>query len=703
LSAFEAEAAAAREAADAARPVDDDADEIVSSILMVDDHPANLVALEAILRPLGQRLVRAHSGEEALRALLKEQFAVILMDVQMPGIDGLKTAQLIKERERTRHIPIIFLTAISKDPSFVFQGYERGAVDYILKPFDPEILRSKVSVFVQLHAQKERIRRQAMLLRQREREEYERRTEHRFRALVDAMPQCLLAARLDGSFYRANAEWVRYTGLGVSALGGDGWLEVVHPDDRALARMSWAEAVASGEPVELELRIRRRDDGQWRWHLARAVPNREPDGLIVGFIATLTDIHDLKTAQVEAREARLAAERASRIKDEFLATISHELRTPLNAILGWARLLSSGQLDEAKQQRALKTIERNAKVQTDLIEDLLDVSRIITGKLRIEMAEVDLAAIIHAAVEAVRPAAAARRVRLVAEIRHGSETVWGDAARLQQVLWNLLSNAIKFTPDGGLVRLRSRRIGPPVGGHIEVSVSDTGIGIEPSFLPFVFDRFRQADSSTTRNHGGLGLGLAIVRHLVEQHGGSVAVESDGAGRGATFTVLLPVRPNVQPVAESERAADSGAAQATEARPAVASGVRLDGVRVLIVDDEVDARDLLGTVLGHYGATVEAAASAGEAIVKLTAAPPDVIVSDIGMPGEDGYALIQRVRALDPAAGGAVPAIALTGFAAVEDARRAVAAGFQHHLSKPVEPTALVELVARVAARGPRLA
>jgi len=641
--------------------------------------------------------VRAHSGEEALRALLKEQFAVILMDVQMPGIDGLKTAQLIKERERTRHIPIIFLTAISKDPSFVFQGYERGAVDYILKPFDPEILRSKVAVFVQLYAQRERIRRQAALLRQREREEYERRTEHRFRALVDAMPQCLLAARLDGSFYLANAEWVRYTGLGLSALGGDGWLAVVHPDERELARMSWDETVASGDPVELELRIRRRDDGEWRWHLARAVPNREPDGNVVGFIATLTDNHDLKTAQVEAREARLAAEKASRVKDEFLATISHELRTPLNAILGWARLLNSGQLDEVKQQRALETIERNAKVQTDLIEDLLDVSRIITGKLRMELAEVDLAHIIHAAVEAVRPAADARRVRLVAEIRHGNETVWGDAARLQQVLWNLLSNAIKFTPDGGLVRLRSRRIGPPVSGHIEVSVSDTGIGIEPSFLPFVFDRFRQAESSTTRNHGGLGLGLAIVSHLVEQHGGSVAVESEGAGRGATFTVLLPVRATVWPMTEEEEAA-SAAEREADRRPSVATGLRLDGVRVLVVDDEVDAHELLCTVLGQYGAAVEAASSAGEAIAKLTASPPDVLVSDIGMPGEDGYTLIQRVRALDPTVGGQVPAIALTGFAAVEDARKAVAAGFQHHLSKPVEPSALVELVARVAAR-----
>ncbi len=382
------------------------------------------------------------------------------------------------------------------------------------------------------------------------------------------------------------------------------------------------------------------------------------------------------------------AQAASRLKDEFLATVSHELRTPLTAVLGWAHMLRAGQLDEQGEAQALEIIERNARAQAQLIDDLLDVSRIITGKLRLDVRPVDPASFIEAAIDAVRPAAEAKGVRIQQVMDTGVSAVSGDPARLQQVVWNLLSNAIKFTPRDGRVQVRLERI----NSHLEITVSDTGAGINAKFLPFVFERFRQADGTTTRQHGGLGLGLAIVRQLVELHGGSVQVESRGEGLGATFTVKLPLLIVYESAHRQERV--HPAARDIHAVPACPE--RLDGLKVLVVDDEADTRELLRVMLGQCGAEVIAAGSAGEALALLRQAQPDVLISDIGMPGEDGYELIRQVRALAAKRGGKVPAVALTAYARAEDRLQVLKAGYQMHVAKPVELSELVAIIASLA-------
>ncbi|HEX8338533.1 MAG TPA: ATP-binding protein [Pyrinomonadaceae bacterium] len=380
--------------------------------------------------------------------------------------------------------------------------------------------------------------------------------------------------------------------------------------------------------------------------------------------------------------ARAEAEAANRLKDEFLSTLSHELRTPLTSIIGWTNLMRGGQVRGEVQAQALETIERNAKIQSRLIDDLLDLSRIISGKLLLETREVDLDTVVLNSIEVVRPAANAKGIQLTYECEPGGKTISGDSARLQQVAWNLLSNAVKFTPEGGRVGVRLAG----EGARVRLSVNDTGRGIPAEFLPHVFDRFRQADSATTRSYGGLGLGLAIVRHLAELHGGEVRAESAGEGQGSTFSVAFPL---------AQAAAAPCACQPGE-RPEVALSLNgaegLAGVRVLVVDDEQDTRRLISTVIAQSGAEVTACASAGEALEKLKTWRPHILMSDIGMPGEDGYALIRQVRALPPERGGRTPAAALTAYARDEDRGRALAAGYQLHIAKPFNPHELLAAV-----------
>ncbi len=395
----------------------------------------------------------------------------------------------------------------------------------------------------------------------------------------------------------------------------------------------------------------------------------------------------------ETQAARDSAEAASRAKDEFIATVSHELRTPLNAILGWARLLGSDGMDPELTKEAVTVIERNALVQSRLIEDLLDVSRIISGKLRLNLRTVDLPEVVSAAVQSVMPAAEVRSMRVDRTLDPGAGPVSGDADRLQQVVWNLVSNAVKFTPKGGRVQVRLAR----VASQVELTVSDTGQGIAAEFLPHVFERFTQADTTSTRQHSGLGLGLGITRHLVELHGGTINVYSAGEGKGATFVVSLPIMilhaaPGVLP----ERAHPTVPASGNGAAFQLCD--ELAGVRVVAVDDDADARKLLGTVLTRCRATVTVVASAAEALEAVRRERPDVLLSDVEMPGEDGYALIAQVRALPPEEGGQTPAAALTAYARMEDRTRALRAGFQMHVPKPVEPAELVAVVANLAAR-----
>lgn len=403
--------------------------------------------------------------------------------------------------------------------------------------------------------------------------------------------------------------------------------------------------------------------------------------------AVLVQLAQMAAVAIENTRLYQSAQEANRIKDEFLSICSHELRTPLNSILGWARLLRSRQFDEATTSRALETIERNAETQAQLIEDLLDISRIMSGKLRLNVCPVELTAVIFSAIDTVYLAAEAKGIQIKADLNSTVGPILGDRDRLQQIVWNLLSNAIKFTPRGGRVEvsLKHRR------AQVEIVVKDTGQGIPPDFLPFIFDRFRQADSTTTRRHGGLGLGLAIVRHLVELHGGTIRADSPGLGQGATFTVSLPL--NAIRIEHSEPALSFTTPHRSEQFECV---LRLEGVRVLVVDDEEDARQLLTTVLEHCGAETFAAASAQEAFQLIEQTKPDVLISDIAMPQEDGYSLIHRVRT--SATFSKLPAAALTAYARPEDRTAALVAGFQTYLTKPVEPTELIAVVASLTGR-----
>ena len=410
------------------------------------------------------------------------------------------------------------------------------------------------------------------------------------------------------------------------------------------------------------------------------------DGFVSGIFAHGFDI----TEQVQARRD---AEAANRTKDEFLATLSHELRTPLNAILGWSMLLSDSRLDEAAQQRAVVTIQRNARIQSQLIDDILDVSRIISGKLKLETQPLELISVIEAAVESVLPAAEAKDIRLQRVLDSGSSMISGDSNRLQQIVWNLLSNAVKFTPKGGRVQIRLER----VNSHIEIIVSDSGIGISPDIMPFIFDRFRQADSASTRQYGGLGLGLAIVRHLVEMHGGTVEAESNGEGRGSTFTVKLPLITLRSVELSSEKSKEREHPTSNRDVPFECTP-ELEGLHILVVDDEEDGRTLVKTVLENCGAKVTTADSAASGFKAIQELRPDILLTDLGMPGEDGYFLIKNVRALPADQGGSIPAAALTAYARVEDRMRVLRAGFQIHLPKPVEPAELIAVVANLSGR-----
>lgn len=480
-----------------------------------------------------------------------------------------------------------------------------------------------------------------------------------------------------------------------------------YPDGKAYQPQDWpiVRSLTKGEVVENEEVNVRRDDGTMGTVLLNSAPIRDANGSIIAAVLIVSNITDRKQAEAEreqllAREqaARAEAETANRLKDEFLATLSHELRTPMNAILGWISMIRDGRLDAATTARALETIERNTRTLNQLIEDILDVSRIIRGKLNLNLQPLTVIPTIEAAIDTVLSAAAIKDIQIETFLDPSVGTILGDPHRLQQIVWNLLSNAVKFTPKGGRVEVRLQQgSGEAETLYAEIQVRDTGMGIRPDFLPFVFERFRQADGSIARSHGGLGLGLAIVRHLVELHGGTVSVESAGEGQGATFTVKLPLLkqssrttlPSTAPleVSLSEREAEN-----------TLSDYFLDGLRVLVVDDEADTREFLEIMLSDYKAEVIAVANADDAVEVLQQFQPHILVSDIGMPGQDGYSLIQRVRALPAQKGGKTPAVALTAYASSEDRIRALSAGFQQHIPKPVNPDELVAVLASLAER-----
>jgi PAS domain S-box-containing protein len=498
-------------------------------------------------------------------------------------------------------------------------------------------------------------------------------------ATLDSLPGVFYVFDSAGRFLRWNTNFERVTGYNAGEIARMTPLDFFRGEDRRHIEERIGEVFAKGSSTA-EASLVTKSGERIPYFFTGSRFNFGGVECVVGMGV---DITERRLAEESERAARREAEEANRLKDEFLATLSHELRTPLTAMLGWSRLLRSGGIGEEMAARALESIERNAEAQRQLVDDILDVSSIISGKLRLDVRPISVVSVVESAVDAVRPAADAKRIELRVVIGARMGALNGDPDRLRQVVWNLLSNAVKFTPEGGRVEVRAER----TEGVVRVVVNDTGRGIEPDFLPHVFDRFRQADASTTRTHGGLGLGLSIVRHIVEMHGGSVSAESAGAGLGATFTVTLPTEPTLG------KASVEAAPRVEDCPPS------LEGLHILVLDDEADTCEVVAAVLTKCSARVTTATSAAEALEAVAAADFDLIVSDIGMPGVDGYEFIRRVRARERESGARqTPAVALTAYAREEDRRRAFRAGFQMHLAKPVEPGELTAVVASFSGR-----
>lgn len=504
-------------------------------------------------------------------------------------------------------------------------------------------------------------------------------SEARFKRLAESNIIGIIFADLSGRITDANTAFLQMVGYSRQELlaGQVRWDAMTPPEYQQQAQRSLEQLRGSGVCTGFEKEYIRKDGSRIPVLIGVAMLEQAQENCIA-FVLDLTERKRIEAERnqllVREQEARQQAEAASSSKEEFLAIVSHELRSPLNAILGWSRLLRAHKLDAAKTSRALEAIERNAQAQTKLIEDLLDISRIIRGKVSLHACPTNLVQVIETALDTVRPNAEAKLIQLEFKLNHSVGLVFGDPDRLKQVVSNLLSNAVKFTPKGGCVEIRLER----VDSQAQIKVIDTGKGISPEFLPHIFERFQQADSTTTRAHEGLGLGLAIVHNLVELHGGTVFAESSGGGQGAIFTVKLPL---IEDTSEQVRSNEPEE-----------HSLPLKGLRVLVVDDENDTREFLLTALQEYGAEVTAAASTSEAMQLFERLKPDVLLSDIGMPVEDGYSLIRRVRALAPEQGGRIPAAALTAFAREEDRIKALSAGFQMHVPKPIEPMQLVTVV-----------
>jgi len=501
------------------------------------------------------------------------------------------------------------------------------------------------------------------------------------RQLADGLPQIVWVARPDGTHEYYNKRWREYTGLELEESNDDAWSALFHPDDRERAVTAWAEALRQGTPYDIEFRLRRVSDGEYRWFLGRALAYRNAEGQILNWYGTCTDIHEQKLAQDALRASRDAMQRENVRKDEFLGMVSHELRTPLNAVVGWTRLMQENILSEEERAQAVDSIMRNAEAQARLIEDVLDITRIVNHKLSLDRQLLNLTEIVREAVDAILPSANAREITLTSSTEANDFLIHADPTRLQQVLLNVLTNAVKFTPPGGRIDVRiAQRL-----SRAAIIVADTGQGISPELLPHIFERFRQGDSSSRRHHGGLGLGLAIAHQLATMHGGELEVESAGEGKGSRFTVLLPIvamgtlhLPQVVSPTAEEIAFPSES---------------LRGLHVMVLDDEASVRDLLALTLAKCGASVTLASSVEDALSLLPNLSPDVIVSDIAMPGADGYDFIQKLRALVRPRGANLPVIALTAYASVHDRERALRAGFDRHLTKPVDPVELVRTIA----------
>jgi PAS domain S-box-containing protein len=645
-------------------------------VLLIDDDEGLLKLASRALQRCGHYVTTAATIAQARAAIAEAAPDVMVVDYQLDGHEtGLEFLRTL--RSQGISVPAVLATGFA-DEARVIEALRAGVGDVVPKTPD---------YFDFLPEAIDRVLAQVRLQRELAEAERVREREQHYRLLAEAIPQLVWTTEPDGTIDYVSKQFVDYTGRPDTAALGDGWGRwLVHPEDFDGTMRTWLDAVAGHDEYEFQHRFRGAD-GEYRWFHSRARALRDQAGRVRKWFGTSTDI-DAQRRVAEERErllnaeraARSEAERAARVKDEFVATLSHELRTPLNAIVGWAQFLLRDASDPERVHKGLEVIDRNARLQAQMVDDLLDLSRIISGKLRLDIQQVNLHQVIDDVISSLQPAADAKEIVVTTELRE-TGMIQGDPSRLQQVMWNLLSNAIKFTDRQGSVAVRLFEH----HGSVEIAVKDTGLGISAEFMPHVFERFRQADASTTRQFGGLGLGLSIAKQLTELHGGLISVDSEGEGRGATFHVVLPVARSSRPVAPAaDRAPEDPS--------------KLAGLRILVVEDEEDARDLTRRILESSGAQVRVASNTADGLAAFDDERPDVIVSDLGMPGQDGYELIRQIRIRDAVLGGLTPAAALSAQARSEDRKRALMAGFQSHLAKPADPVELLSVVAGLAGR-----
>lgn len=667
------------------------------TILHVDDNEVNRYVVTRVLQNAGFTVVEAATGTAGLEAIAQHQPDLVILDVRLPDLSGFEVCRRIKSNPRTAFIPVLHLSASFVKSQDKAEGLDSGADGYLAQPVEPIELLATVR----------------SLIRIRQAEELALTSAREWQTTFDAINDSVCLVEQQGRILRCNQAMTRLLGKPAQDILGQVHYELMNSTLGVGDGSCFYQAKETHQRQVLELQ------SCDRWFSKTVDPVLDDAGNFTGAVLILVDITNRKQIEAERKQAEIELQernqrldalyettreqaeqlrQANRIKDEFLAVLSHELRSPLNPILGWAKILQMGQQDEAKTRYALETIERNAKLQAQLIEDLLDVSRILQGKLSLKTGAVGLPFTIKAAIETVRLAAEAKSIQIQTQFEPDVGKVLGDSSRLQQIVWNLLSNAIKFTPQGGNVQVRLEEVNgeledegvkalssqehtTPSTDHAyaQITISDSGQGISANFLPHVFDYFRQEDSSTTRSFGGLGLGLAIVHHLVELHGGTIQVASSGEGQGTTFIVKLPILMTAK-------------LDTARSLPPNTPDLNLNGLRVLLVDDERDSRNLVTFLLEQHRASVTSLESAREALRQLTQADFDLLISDIGMPEMDGYALIRYVREQPTDQNQNILAIALTAYAGESDQQQALAAGFQQHITKPIEPETLIQTV-----------
>ncbi|MCG5060605.1 MAG: response regulator [Limnoraphis sp. WC205] len=644
-------------------------------ILLLEDDPVDVELIQTTLKNGGIEanlicVTRRSDFSEILKTQLPD---LILSDYVLPSFDGIAALKIAQQF--CPQVPFIMVSGMLGEERAI-ETLKQGATDYVLKQRLDRLVPSAKRALRESQERQERLRVEEAL----------RQTDDLLRAIVDASPVGIITLNPQKKVIAWNIASERIYGWQSQEVINQA-LPVIPPEEQKQFERLFQQALQNHTLTNYEFQHLGKNKDLIEISVSLA-PLHNAQGNVCGVVMTAIDITTRKRIEAERfnllkreQTARAEAEAANRVKDEFLAVLSHELRTPLNSILGWITLIQRGKLNKVTFDQALEVIERNASLQTQLIEDLLDISRISRGKLSLSIDSVNLIELMQTTAETLRPASDAKSITMELFLDSSIGIIMGDANRLQQIFWNLFSNAIKFTPPNGAVTVRLKKT---EDSYAQIQVTDSGIGIEPNFLPYVFEYFRQADASTTRSQGGLGLGLAISRHLVELHGGTIDVESQGKGKGTTFTVMLPIQVMKCDVDQPDKLIDNG--------------LSLQDVKIMVVEDQADARELIRLILEQQGAQVIEASSSKQALEIIKESIPDVLISDIGMPDEDGYSFLKKVRSLPQDKGGNVPALALTAYTKEEDRELAIAAGFQMHLGKPLDITELVQAVFQLSTK-----